>query len=222
MTAAGLWHIAGPDMWLYRWSMGLAYLQGKGDRCAMTPDEYADYQAMRERYAKPWIGDELDGAPSISMRVVCSEEDAEMLAATRIRPAQADLQRIYTSLADSLSEVKSLVRSAQQTLSVDGYGDALAGAMGRLELCRQCVDALKGGEAYQLAGEDELEALDAWHKAEAEECVEDLLRGVPVEGGNVSRNDLRNLILSGFLSGAVEQLTRPLVRQPKTGGPEVV
>lgn len=83
-----------------------------------------------------------------------------------------------------------------------------------------CDEAAKLKPNTETADDDELEALDLWHKAEAETCVEDLLRGVPVHGGSASRNDLRNLILSAFLSGAVEQLTRPFVRgSENAGGP---
>ena len=36
-----------------------------------------------------------------------------------------------------------MITSAQQTLSVDDYGDALAGALRRLELCVRCVRDLR-------------------------------------------------------------------------------
>lgn len=216
-TAAEVWAQSGRDMWLYRWTReGLAQLQGKGPRCAMMAAEYWAYERMKS------------GGP-VSMLVVDAEEEGQWDSQTMRQgeiPAVDDLQRIYASLETSLTEVAGLITSAQQTLSVDDYGDALAGALQRLELCVRCVRDLQRVPDNQTVGQsdnetdDDLEALDDWHKAEAEACVQDLLRGVPVEGGNASRNDLRNLILSGFLSGAVEQLTRPFVRQPKTGGPD--
>lgn len=199
--AAEVWAQSGPDMWLYRWSEldGLAHLQGKGPRCAMTAAEYWEYERQR-------------GAPQISAAAAQHFGILEPGQMFRVMPVEDDLQRIYASLETSLTEVTGLITSAQQALSVEDYGDGLAGALRRLELCVRCVRDLQG------MPDNELEAVREWHRAESEACITELLHGVPDQGGNVNRYYLSQLIKMAFLSGAVEQLTRPFVRQPKTGG----
>lgn len=80
-TAAELWELAGPDMWLYGWTDDhCAMLQGKGDRCIMPTDEFAEYQRMRRRWqdaGRDVASQDLAGAPSVSMLVATAKEDAE-------------------------------------------------------------------------------------------------------------------------------------------------
>lgn len=99
VTAAWLWQMAGPDMWLYKWSPdGQAMLQGKAARCLMAGDEFAKYQQMRARWKR--VGRDLAGAPSVSMLVVSSEEEME-LAALRLRPA-SDFARSFREIEECL------------------------------------------------------------------------------------------------------------------------
>lgn len=213
-TAAELWELAGPDMWLYRWSDGLALLQGKTAGCAMTAEEYAKYQRMRGKWQD--AGQDLDGAPMVSMRQATAHEDVDL--DLRVKPSR---------LACAFREVEQLLIAHQACIEESECEEIFRQIGGKMLSLKEAV--LRAEEIWreehpaaetlstETADDDELEALDAWHKAEAETCVEDLLRGVPLDGCNASRNDLRNLILSAFLSGAVEQLTRPFVRK---GGPE--
>lgn len=143
-TAAELWELAGPDMWLYRWSEdGHALLQGKAsDRCAMEAGEFADYQRMRTAWRR--AGQDLAGAPSISMREVTADEDVDPFADdAESGLSREDLGRIYASLGSELRQIRELVRSAQTTISIDDYGDALAGAFDRLGTCIKCVSDLE-------------------------------------------------------------------------------
>lgn len=105
-TAAELWELAGPDMWLYRWSDdGHALLQGKAARCAMRADEFAEYQRMRRRWQQ--AGQDLAGAPSISMLVVESEEQMK-LEALRLRPVSHFARAFNVMEALLLAHARSL------------------------------------------------------------------------------------------------------------------
>lgn len=213
-TAAEQWAAAGHQCGVYAvWpEESIVFIDGKGGRCCMRQ---ADWEAYHE----------LCAAPTISMRAVDAEEERQWDSQTMRQgetPAVEDLQRIYGALETSLTEVTGLIKSAQGTLCVDDYGDALAGALRRLELCVRCVRDLRGvqdDETFRQS-DNELEAVREWHRAESEACITELLHGVPDQGGNVNRYYLSQLIKMAFLSGAVEQLTRPFVRQPKTGGPD--
>lgn len=138
-TAAEVWAQSGPDMWLYRWTReGLAQLQGKGPRCVMMAAEY-------------WVYDRMKSGGPVSMLKADAEWERQWDSQTIKQgegPALEDLQRIYASLETSLTEVTALIATAQRTLSVDDYGDELAGALQRLELCVRCVRALKTGGAH--------------------------------------------------------------------------
>lgn len=106
-TAAELWELAGPDMWLYRWSEnGHALMQGKAcDRCAMEAGEFADYQRMRGAWKG--AGQDLAGAPRVSMLVVESEDEME-LAALRLRPVSHFARAFNVMEALLLAHAKSL------------------------------------------------------------------------------------------------------------------
>jgi hypothetical protein len=56
---------------------------------------------------------------------------------------------------------------------------------------------------------DELSKLENQHIKERAECVEDLLRGMPEDGGSASRESFQSLIECAFTSGAQAQLLNP-------------
>lgn len=135
ITAAWLYELAGPDMWLYRWNAnGNAMLQGKGPRCEMTPDEY-------------WIYQRLCGKP-VSMQEQTAEEDP-LAGGTSGDISRDDLARILHSLHVTLTETKDRVDRAAGNLSVEDFGDALAGAGERLQRSLCCIEALECWNADQ-------------------------------------------------------------------------
>lgn len=151
-TGKELFTLAGPDAEICGWLINGRgyYITAKGGPCAVALDEWESYQKLRAQ----WLNAPLDlhNAPTISMLVVDSEEEAKRVAEERIfsatapaaapSPGAADLARIYASLQASLTEIQTLVTSARSTLSIEDYEDALAGASARLTLCQQCVTGL--------------------------------------------------------------------------------
>lgn len=106
-TAAELWELAGPNMWLYELDEdGHALLQasaydpitGTRPRCKMTPQEFVKYQAVRNKWQA--AGQDLAAAPVISMLVVSLEEEME-LAALRLRPS-SDFARSFREIEECL------------------------------------------------------------------------------------------------------------------------
>ena len=83
-TADEQWQIAGYQCGVYAIldQEGLVFVDGKGGKACMRQDEWTAYQVLC-----------LQGAPSISMMVVETEEDAELLSATRLRP-NSDFARL--------------------------------------------------------------------------------------------------------------------------------
>lgn len=129
ITAAWLWTLAGPDMWLYKWSpQGNAMLQGKSARCEMLPQEYWRYQAMR--------------GVQVSMLEQTKDEDP-LAGGQEGEVSTEDLLRILQSLRTVLGETKERIDRANGNLSIEDYGDALAGAGQRLDQSMRCVDGLQ-------------------------------------------------------------------------------
>lgn len=77
---------------------GLYYIGGKGGPCAMRVEEWMRYLAMCAQWAI--APQDLHDAPSISMLVVSSEEEAE-LAALRLRP-NSDFARSFREIEECL------------------------------------------------------------------------------------------------------------------------
>lgn len=183
----------------------LVLVGGKGGLCLMTQEEWHAYRHLCER----WSLQQADSPEAASAW-------ADMPQGNPV-PNREDRGRILRSLGQELAQIRELVRSAQTTLSIDDYGDALAGAERRLGQCLECVNGLQEGQPVELE-DDLLEALDVWHRANSEECAADLLKDVPVTGGHAPRAVLKNMIGHAFLEGALAQLQRPFIN-PK-GGPE--
>lgn len=91
-TADEQWQIAGYQCGVYATldHEGLVFVDGKGGRACMRQDEWTAYQVKC-----------LQGAPSISMMVVETEGDAELLSATRLRP-NSDFARSFREIEQCL------------------------------------------------------------------------------------------------------------------------
>lgn len=89
--------------------------------------------------------DALAGGPVVSMRVVTAAEDAVFPDfPDGLKPElQTELGRIYASLGAELGMIRDLVGTAKDSLNVEDYGDALAGAFARLSVCIGCVEGLR-------------------------------------------------------------------------------
>lgn len=57
--------------------------------------------------------------------------------------------------------------------------------------------------------DDPLERIAKWHAADIQQMQDDLLRGVPTEGGRASRATMERLLQCAFTSGAVSQHDNP-------------
>lgn len=119
----------------------LAYVDGKGGPACLSEEQWDQYKVLCATWkASPM---DLEGAPVVSMLAVGSEEAAREISEPRIGPE--DLRRIYRSLRLCLQEVRACVTSAQHTLSVEDYGEALQAAKEKLSLSIGCVAGLESG-----------------------------------------------------------------------------
>lgn len=119
----------------------IAYVDGKAGPACMELAEWERYKVLCATWQASPI--DLEGAPVVSMLAVESEDAARQISEPRIGPE--DLRRIYRSLRICLHEVRACVTSAQHTLSVEDYGEALQAANEKLSLSIGCVEGLESG-----------------------------------------------------------------------------
>jgi hypothetical protein len=158
-TAAELWHLAGPDMGLYSWdsSDGCALLRGELTYCVkMTREEYDEYQALSLRYAQPWLGDELEGAPSVSMLAATADEEAEV-GALRLRP--------NSSFVRSFREIDECLVAYTRCLSDDERDEIIRQIVAKLRTLKEAV--LRCEEIWAEMGADE----EARHREDIEKLA---------------------------------------------------
>ena len=188
-TAEEQWQIAGYQCGAYATleHEGLVFVDGKGGRACMRQEEWAAYQAKC-----------FQGAPSVSMMVVETEELARSLEDSRVLPdiPEDDLSRIYNSLKWTLVEIRDSVSSARRNLSVEDYGEALDAAFEKASLCVGCVDGLqarrRGDHETGRLGDEELlsRALNtADLLQDAQEEIERLRRRIREQGIEIERLD---------------------------------
>jgi hypothetical protein len=115
----------------------LAYVGGKGGPACMELQEWEKYKILCATWSAAPL--DLEGAPTVSMMLVDSEEAMRQVSQQRIEPD--DLGRICRSLRISLKEARECVVSAQRTLSVEDYGEALEAAEKKLA---QALDQIAG------------------------------------------------------------------------------
>lgn len=115
----------------------LAYVGGRGGPACMELVEWEKYKALCATWQASPL--DLEGAPTVSMLVVESEEAAREISEQRLEPN--DVRQIYRSLRSNLKEAKSCVVSARHTLSVEDYGEALEAAEKKLA---QALEQLAG------------------------------------------------------------------------------
>lgn len=119
-TAAEHFRIAGANSFCYATldTEGLVFVQGKGGKAVMREEEWQQYKALC--LAPPHV---------ISMRQqVADDEVPEWEDCAESPYVRAGLWGLRTMLA----EAKACVQSAQRTLSVEDYGEALQAAERRL------------------------------------------------------------------------------------------
>lgn len=117
----------------------IAYVGGKGGPACMEEHEWQKYKALCAAWTAVPL--DLEGAPTVSMMLVETEEAMRQVGRQRIEPD--DLLRIYQSLRITLQEARACVASAQRTLSVEDYGEALQAAFEKLSLSIGCVEGLE-------------------------------------------------------------------------------
>lgn len=116
----------------------LAYVDGKGGPACLPEEEWENYKALCAQWKATPV--DLQGS-GISMLVVESAGAAKEVSRQRVQPK--DLRRIYRSLRITLQEASACVTSAQHTLSVEDYGEALQAAFKKLSLSIGCVKGLE-------------------------------------------------------------------------------
>lgn len=191
---------------------GLYYIGGKGGPCAMRVEEWMRYLAMCDQWAI--APQDLHDAPSISMLVVSSEEEAE-LAALRLRP--------NSDFARSFREIEDCLNIYDRCLSDDERDEIIRQIGVKLRPLKAAV--LRAEEIWRedaAITEDERLALNQWHLGAAHQCATDVLKGAVAVNGKMWASGMWYDLCVAFLKGAQAQLTRPFARKQlgTKGGPE--